>query len=88
MTFRKIRDKAKANGGILAPSEVMFLVNSMPSDMDLSKSYGARVIAEIAQKDLVSAEERGGDMFWLWHEDAEEKLTTLVNWFMIEDLSP
>lgn len=87
MTFREIRDKAKANGGILAPSEVMFLVNSLPSDMDQRKSYGARVIAEIAQKDLVSTEERGGDMYWLWHEDAEEKLTTLVNWFMIEDLS-
>jgi hypothetical protein len=87
MNLSVIAEKARANGGILTPSEVMALVAALPVDLDRSKPYGLRIIAEIAKRELVRAEIRGQDTFWLWSEDAEERLTVLVNWFFIEELS-
>ena len=87
MNLSEIVEKARSNGGILAPSEVLALANALPVDLDRTKPYGLRIIAEIAKRDLVRAEMRGQDTFWLWSDDAEERLTVLVNWFFIEEFS-
>lgn len=87
MNLSEIAEKAEANGGILAPSEVLALVNALPVDMDRTKPYGPRIIAEIAKRELVKVEIAGDNVLRLWSEDAEERLTVLVNWFFIEELS-
>lgn len=87
MTLPEIRDKALATGGILAPSEVLALANAIPANLDRSRNYGLRIIQEIRDKDLVKTEVRGVDTYWLWDEDADDRLTVLVNWFMIEEFS-
>ena len=87
MTIPEIRDKALATGGILAPSEVLALASAVPANLDRSRNYGLRIIHEIRDKSLVRTEERGGDTYWLWDEDADDRLTVLVNWFFIEEFS-
>lgn len=86
-TLPEIRDKALATGGILAPSEVLALANAIPANLDRSRNYGLRIIQEIRDKDLVRTEDRGGNTYWIWDEDADDRLTVLVNWFMIEEMS-
>lgn len=87
-TLPDIRAKALATGGILAPSEVLVLANAVPADLDRSRNYGMRIIKEIRDKDLVKTEVRGADMYWIWDDDADDRLTVLVNWFFIEAFSP
>jgi len=86
-TIPEIREKAIATGGILAPSEVLALAHAVPANLDRSRNYGLRIIQEIRDKDLVTAEVRGEDIYWIWDEDADDRLTVLVNWFFVEELS-